>query len=188
MNYLAHALLSGQSEDLLLGNFIADHVRNEDLKKYPEAIVAGIQLHRQIDTFTDTHAAFRASKRVFYRGFEKHSGILVDIYFDHLLASAFEDYAGLSLGDFSRRAYETYSRNQHLLPPSSQKFLSYVISNDIYSAYASEQGIVRVLDHLSKRIRHDVQLAASIELFTAAKPMLAEHFRTLLTDALARFR
>jgi acyl carrier protein phosphodiesterase len=35
MNYLAHALFSNNEPNLLIGNFIADHLRGNDFTNYP---------------------------------------------------------------------------------------------------------------------------------------------------------
>ena len=83
MNYLAHAFLSNNDRDLLIGNFIADHLRGNDFKDHKPEIIEGIYMHRKIDTFTDSHPNFKASKRLFYNGYERYSGILIDIYFDY---------------------------------------------------------------------------------------------------------
>ena len=127
MNYLAHALFSNNDPNLLIGNFIADHLRGNDFQKYPQEIITGIYLHRKIDTFTDNHESFKASKRLFYKGYERYSGILIDIYSDHFLAKNFDHYSQLSLKEFTETAYNTYSNNQHHLPQSSSNFLEYVI-------------------------------------------------------------
>ena len=49
MNILAHLYLSGQNEDVIIGNFIGDFVKGKQIQKYPEEIVKGIRLHREID-------------------------------------------------------------------------------------------------------------------------------------------
>lgn len=187
MNYLAHAFLSGNNPQLLVGNFIADHLRGNDFSAYPAGVVEGIKLHRRIDAFTDAHPEFKAAKRLFYQGFEKHSGILVDIYFDHLLASRFGNYSRTSLPDFSKNVYTVYTHHHHLLPTGSQRFLDYVIKNNIYHSYASLQGIERVLFHLSQRIRHGVQLHDSVPLFSAQLPILQEYFAVFFSDAMQEF-
>ena len=53
MNFLAHLYLSGDSDEIKVGNFIADHVKGKRYLSYPEDIQTGILLHRQIDSFTD---------------------------------------------------------------------------------------------------------------------------------------
>lgn len=67
MNYLAHALLSNNNKGLLIGNFIADHIRGNDFKNFPEEVIKGILLHRRIDTFTDSHPEFKKVNVCFMR-------------------------------------------------------------------------------------------------------------------------
>src|SRR5690349_1360022 len=140
MNYLAHAFLSNGDKDLLVGNFIADHIRGNQLQSFPEPIIKGIHLHRRIDTFTDEHPEFRKSKRIFYDGLEKHSGIPVNIYFHQLLAPSFQKYSKLRRDDFSHDVYSVYTPQQHLLPARSSRFLDYGIKNNNYTAYSSQKG------------------------------------------------
>ncbi len=188
MNYLAHAFLSNNNNDLLIGNFIADHIRGNDFKNFSPEIINGIHLHRSIDSFTDGHKEFKKSKRIFYDGFEKYSGILVDIYFDYFLASGFSNYSDLPLESFSENAYKVYSENVYLLPHSSSRFLEYVIKNNIYSSYSDIKGIETVLYHLSHRIKHGVQLDQSITLFKKNEDELRANFNSFFKDALTRFK
>ena len=52
----------------------------------------GILLHREIDHFTDTHPIFRETVDLI-RPLGRYSGIMVDMYYDYLLASDFERYS-----------------------------------------------------------------------------------------------
>lgn len=182
MNYLAHAFLSKNNEDLLIGNFIADHLRGNDFTAYPEGVVNGILLHRRIDSFTDAHPLFKSSKRVFYQGFEKYSGVLVDIYFDHFLAKFFHQFHRESLDVFSSKVYSVYQNNTHLMPESSTRFLNYVLKNGIYQNYSELRGIETVLSHLSHRIGHKVALNESLPLFLDAEEVLKENFFSFMED------
>ena len=64
MNFLAHSYLSF-SEEQLVGNMIADFVKNRDVARLPESIQKGIKLHRAIDTFTDAHSLIHEAKAPF---------------------------------------------------------------------------------------------------------------------------
>ena len=55
MNFLAHIYLSGNNDLLKIGNFMAYGIRGNDYLDYPEGIQKGIILHREIDTFKDSH-------------------------------------------------------------------------------------------------------------------------------------
>ncbi len=187
MNYLAHAYLSNNDEGLLLGNFIADHIRGNHFEHLSEDVQKGIYLHRKIDQFTDEHPAFKQSKRLFYDGYEKYSGVLVDIYFDHLLAKDFTRYSKKDLPDFASHVYGVYQKNKHLLPEHSGLFLSYVLANNVYNAYSKIEGIEKVLFHLSHRINHGIMLDGSVPLFLKNESQLKQNFEVLMADAIKTF-
>jgi acyl carrier protein phosphodiesterase len=187
MNYLAHAFLSNNDTDLLIGNFIADHLRGNDFVGYSQKIIEGIYMHRKIDSFTDAHPKFKESKRLFYNGYERYSGVLIDIYFDHLLARNFNDHSTIPLKEFCDRVYKIYSENQTLLPKSSSNFLEYVLKNNIYYHYSAIEGIEKVLFHLSHRIKHGVMLNESIIIFKEHEKELEENFKILFDDAVKEF-
>ncbi len=85
MNVLAHIYLSGDSEKIILGNYIGDYVKGRDYLKYPELIRKGIIIHRHIDAFTDSHPVVHRSKIFFTRKYHKYSGVVTDIIYDHYL-------------------------------------------------------------------------------------------------------
>ncbi|MGZ3900810.1 MAG: acyl carrier protein phosphodiesterase [Bacteroidia bacterium] len=187
MNYLAHSFLSHNEPGLIVGNFIADHIHGNQYEKYPPGIIDGILMHRRIDTFTDAHQKFKESKRFFYNGYEKYSGILIDIYFDHLLAKNFHTYSSVSLKDYSAHIYSVYLSYSEILPKSSARFLNYVLKNNIYLAYSTIEGIDRVLFHLSHRINHGILLNKSVELFQKHESQLETNFELFFNDALKEF-
>jgi acyl carrier protein phosphodiesterase len=183
LNYLAHSYLSNRNEGLIIGNFIADHLKGLDISRFPEQIARGIIHHREIDGFTDSHAAFRESKRFFYKGFEKYSGVLVDIYFDHFLAHDFRNISGSELPLYAQGLYEIYSTNAQLMPESAQRFLSYVIKNNAYVQYADISSIRTILMHLSGRIGRSVDLSQSVDLFVSNERQLHSLFEGFMGDA-----
>jgi acyl carrier protein phosphodiesterase len=187
MNYLAHAFLSAHDPELQAGNFIADHVRGNDLSAYPERIAQGIRHHRLIDSFCDADASMRACKRFFYEGFERYSGILVDFYTDHLLAAQFRRFSQKSLADFSTLAYGNYLAHIDHIPMAGKGFLNYVLKNRVYESYAAEEGILRVLEHFSHRIGHGIQLQDSFPLFKRHLPEFQALFDVFFPVAIEQF-
>lgn len=187
MNYLAHSFLSFNNPELIIGNFIADYIHGNHFESYPESIKEGIKLHRRIDTFTDSHEKFKESKRYFYNGFEKYSGILIDIYFDHLLAKNFENYSSISLEAYCKDIYKIYTAHLNMLPKESAGFLQYVLKNNIYISYSTIEGIEKVLYHLSRRINHGVWLNRSVDLFHLHETQLQKNFEVFFKDSLIEF-
>lgn len=182
MNYLAHSLLSFNDEEILIGNFIADHVRLHQSKHLPERIQKGITIHRKIDMFTDSHPLFIKSKRHFYDGFERYSGVLMDIYFDYLLAKNFHRFSDIALPDYTQNLYAILKKNRVHLPESSQRFLDYVLQNNTFFEYSKMEGIELVLKHLSYRINHGVFLNESLPLFIENESKIEPDFFEFMND------
>lgn len=176
MNYLAHIYLSFGDEELTVGNFITDSLKGFDASNYPERIREGIRLHRKIDLFTDTHPLFLQSKRRFSGTFDKFSGILVDIYYDHFLARNFGSYSELPLNDYSRAQYAILEKYYDTFPPNAQRFFQYMVSRNILSEYSKLSGIETVLTQLSSRLRHPCSLQDSVPVFIEQQQEMEQEF------------
>jgi acyl carrier protein phosphodiesterase len=187
VNYLAHAYLSKGDPGLVVGNFIADHLKGQKLLLFPPSIIAGVKLHRKIDAFADSHPLFRQSKRFFYDGFEKYSGILVDIFYDHFLARDFRNITGENLKTFVERHYEIYQAYINEMPPGAKRFLDYAVKNNIFESYSDIVKVYTVLSHLSHRIGHSVQLQQSAVFFSRHERDLEGQFNRFFEEALAEF-
>jgi acyl carrier protein phosphodiesterase len=105
MNYLAHAYLSFNDPDILVGNMISDFVKGKKKFDYPLRIQAGIMLHRIIDEFTDSHPATREAKEFFRPHYRLYSGAFIDVVFDHFLALNSNEFTETSLLNFSQQVY-----------------------------------------------------------------------------------
>src|SRR4029077_7560850 len=74
MNYLAHAYLSFNQSEILVGNMISDFVKGKRKFDYPSGIQKGIDLHRAIDQFTDQHSATKEAKEFFRPDYRLYAG------------------------------------------------------------------------------------------------------------------
>lgn len=149
MNYLAHLFLSGDDEQTMVGNFIGDYVKGSDWGKFPDKIKNGILMHRQIDTFTDSHQKFRDAKVLFRPEFGLYSGIVVDFLYDHFLAINWNEYSDLTLRTFAKQSHAVLLKNFMHLPARVQGFLPFLIQNRRLESYASTTGIVQALKIMS---------------------------------------
>ncbi|MBN2172493.1 MAG: DUF479 domain-containing protein [Bacteroidales bacterium] len=151
MNYLAHLYLSGDNEDLIVGNFIADHVKGKKVQKFNAGVQNGIFLHRQIDTFTDSHPVFLQSKKRLTAKYRKYAGVIVDMFYDHFLSVNWERYSQESLLTFTDRMYEIIIKRYPILPEKSQRFIAYMKRFNWLTGYASFEGLDRALNGMAIR-------------------------------------
>ena len=75
MNFLAHAYLSFDDDEVLLGNMMNDFLKGVDKSVFSVGVQKGIQLHRAIDTFTDEHSATKEAKQFFKADYKLYSAI-----------------------------------------------------------------------------------------------------------------
>ena len=83
MNFLAHIYLSGEDTPLMIGNFIGDFVKGNEYKNFPADIQNGVLLHREIDSYTDSHEIVLESKKRLREKYRHYSGVITDIFYDH---------------------------------------------------------------------------------------------------------
>ena len=145
MNYLSHIYLSGESEGIILGNFIGDHVKGQQFLNYPPDVAKGIYLHRQIDSFTDSHPVINECIVKLRPAFGKHAGIVVDIFLDHFLAVNWADYSFEKLSTFTKRFHAVLLANFFQLPTQVKLFVPFLIQNKRLQSYASIDGIEKTL-------------------------------------------
>ncbi len=158
MNYLAHIYLSGDNNEIAIGNFISDSVRGNKYKSFPKEIQKGILLHREIDTYTDAHEIFRRSTKRLHKNYGHYAGVIVDIYYDHFLAKNWMDYSNIPLEEYTTNFYKVLQDNFDVLPPRVQNLMPYMLKDNWLLAYASIEGISRVLHGMSKRTKHNSKM------------------------------
>ncbi len=151
MNYLAHIYLSGDSDEIKLGNFIGDYVKGNKYKDYPEMVAYGIRMHRSIDSFTDQHLDVKEFNKILKPGFGRYSGIVSDIFFDHFLAANFTEYSVYSLRQFAKQAHSVFLSNFMLLPFRVKQFLPFLIQHKRLESYAQRDTMFHVLEIMSRR-------------------------------------
>lgn len=184
MNYLAHLFLSANDAGELIGNLAADFLNGPCPYTHP-ALLAGVDRHRRIDRFTDAHPAFRASRRRIAAPHHRYAGVLVDLFYDHLLAVQWERYAGQTLAEFSGWVYDHLAAHHDLLPPRLQRAAPRMIAEHWLEWYARPGGIARALHGLSRRSRRATDLTPALVDLTTHYDHFAADFHEFFPALLA---
>jgi acyl carrier protein phosphodiesterase len=149
LNFLAHTYLSGCNEEIIVGNFMGDYVKGKNYNRFPELVRKGILIHRDIDTYTDMHPITRRSKLRISPRYHKYAGIIIDIFYDHFLASLWNDFSSLPLQDFVSRTYDLLKRNYKVLPEAVKRWFPTFLENNWMMAYQTVEGIELVLERMA---------------------------------------
>ena len=163
MNFLAHIYLSGSNEKMMVGNFIADFVKGRAaLEKFDGEIIRGIELHRAIDEFTDSHPIVTKSKIRLRPKYRHYSGVIVDVFYDHFLAKNWDRYHTEALPDFAERIYQTIEKHNSILPEGVNRMLPYMIRGNWLVNYSKPEGIHRALTGMSRRTPFESKMDEAI--------------------------
>ena len=182
MNFLGHIFLSGEENELLLGNFIADHVKGKSQLEYSQGVIKGIQLHRAIDYFTDHHPMVVQGVRRLNGDFGHYGSVIIDMYYDHFLASLWDDYHRVPLESFSLFIYEKLLPYISIMPARTQKMLPYMVGNNWLEAYANPEGLSKALNGMSKRARFNSGMEGATAYLLENYEAFKEEFRKFMPD------
>ncbi len=180
MNWLAHTFLSSPQVDFRLGNLLADLVRGADRVGMSEAFVRGAECHKAIDAFTDAHHLVRRSRMRLGPEYRRFSGVLVDVFYDYLLATHWTEYASCPLAQFTGDFYAAAGQRSLALPENAQTTLDRIIRLDLLGSYQRIDGVERALrrisTYLSSRWQREFALERSVPDLLAHEPALAGDF------------
>lgn len=183
MNFLAHAYLSGNNDEILIGNFIADAVKGKHTADFNANIQKGIQLHRSIDAYTDQHPVFLRSKERIHEEYGRYAGVVIDIYYDHFLAKNWNDYSKESLSEFALYVYRIMLENYSILPARSKRILPYMIILNWLVGYGEFKDLQWVFNGMSRRSKqYNSGMEGAVDSLKAHYNEFDEDFKLFFPD------
>ncbi len=186
MNHLAHLLTAGQDEQVRLGVLFGDHVRGGDVvTRYPGMLGMGIQLHRAVDSYTDQHPELAVARNLFEAPFRRYAGILLDVYWDHLLSREWARYCQQPLLDFADDAMALLNAHFHQLPAGLQRFTRYARVTRVLARYGETEMLAQVYAGISQRLRHDNPVADGLAELQQHEQQLAATFDSFFPQLLS---
>ena len=170
MNFLAHLFLSFNDKEVMIGNFIADHVKGKQELVFPDNIRKGIRLHRGIDNYTDSHPVVEQSKIRLRPGFRKYAPVVTDVFYDHFLATDWHEFSSEPLDRFIEEFYTSAFERIDQLPEFTRKMLPVMRDQNWLGKYRTVEGLHSILTSMSRRTRFESGMenaAAELELSVA---------------------
>jgi acyl carrier protein phosphodiesterase len=183
MNFLAHALLAGDTPALIVGGVVGDWIKGSLPGALPDDLAKGVVLHRAIDHFAESHPAFCRSRSRVSPVRRRYAGVLVDVFYDHLLARNWAAIHQQPLHEYCESVYELVRDRLSDLPPSSHPGLELMAKEDWLTSYVKIEGIADVLARMSRRARQPNPLMHGEQEFLADVEGFTGDFYGWLDDA-----
>jgi len=152
MNILFHMLLSGDDDQILVGNFMGDFVKGRLDGRFPDRILQGVALHRSIDSFASRSELFHQSRRRIDPHYGLYRGAMVDLFYDHLLVREWSRWSNEPLGNYLARSRAIISQYLPELPERMQPLVPYIF-DELLPSYGEVNGIGRALERMSRRVK-----------------------------------
>jgi acyl carrier protein phosphodiesterase len=186
MNFLAHALFAGNADADRIGGVLGDFVKGYLPAGLAPDLASGVALHRAIDGYADRHPAFAASRARISPARRRVSGVLVDLFYDHLLARDWAIHGSGTLEDYTVELYALLKNYPGPLPQQARDVAIRMRTRDWLCSYRSVVAVGQAIDQMAvHRLRRANPLAGGIEEFLADREGFAADFSLFLPDALA---
>jgi acyl carrier protein phosphodiesterase len=186
MNWLAHLLLSEPSPEFRIGNLLPDILGHAELAALPEKFQYGIRQHFRIDAFTDSHPVVKQSVRRISPQFRRYAGVLVDVFYDHILARDWDSHTVVSLEDFAASVYSSFDACRSDIPLKALSVFERMRSGDWLCSYRQADGIRLTLNRLDLRLKRPAALGRAVEELECHYTNFQADFMTFFPDLRAR--
>ena len=184
MNHLAHLFLAAPGAESLIGNLSGDFVKGVLGERFTPGIRAGIRQHRAIDAFTDSHPAAAAFRAVLTPEHGHYARVIADMFFDHFLATHFEEIGGEPLEVFLARTFATLDLHAAVLPERLRALYPRMRDEGWLLSYREVEGIRLALHNMSWRFSRRPDLAPAVRHLTDSRTELESHFGELFHDVM----
>jgi acyl carrier protein phosphodiesterase len=183
VNFLAHALLAGDRPALIVGGVVGDWIKGALPGALPDDLAQGVALHRAIDHFAESNPAFNRSRSRVSAQRRRYAGVLVDIFYDHLLAKNWHSIHPQPLPEYCATIYALIRERTNDLPATARPALSMMAQQDWLTSYAKIEGIADVLARMSRRARQPNPMLNGEQEFLADVDGFTGDFYEWLGDA-----
>ncbi|HEY4370476.1 MAG TPA: ACP phosphodiesterase [Burkholderiales bacterium] len=167
MNHLAHYLLAPSSDAARMGTLLGDFARGPDLSAWPVEVESAIRLHRRVDSVTDTHPVVAEVKALAPPHLRRYAGILMDVFFDHVLIAQWARWSDAPMEDLCHSVYASLERTAPGMPVAAQGLAVRMGRYDILRNCTTRAGVAHVLERIASRLSRPVALAEGIAMLDA---------------------
>jgi acyl carrier protein phosphodiesterase len=168
---------------LIVGGVVGDWIKGPLPGALPEDLAKGAALHRAIDHFSESNSAFCRSRTRVSSERRRYAGVLVDVFYDHLLARNWEAIHQQPLHAFCDAVYGLIRERLSDLPASAHPGLMLMAKEDWLTSYAQIEDIADVLSRMSRRARQPNPLLHGEQEFLADVDGFTNDFYAWLADA-----
>ncbi|CAN7518791.1 ACP phosphodiesterase [Pseudoduganella sp. LjRoot289] len=158
MNYLAHIFLARQSDAAMIGAMLGDFAKASVDGLYTQEIEREIMLHRYIDSYTDSHPVVKSAVQLFAGPRRRYGGIVLDVFYDHLLTQRWDHYSELPRHELIARFHRALREHMDILPDKLRAIAPRIIEQNWLAGYEELAGVELAVTRISQRLSRNGHL------------------------------
>jgi acyl carrier protein phosphodiesterase len=190
MNFLTTLYFAQENnEGIATGLIIGNTAKPNYLAKYNVDILKGILLETKIREFSEKHEAFVNSASRLSTKYAKHRNYVINIFFDHLLASNWQKYSNQNLEEFADKIYQLIVENMNLCPYKIRKYSPEMINKKWITGLSTLDGTHQYVNMLFKKERFSTNLEYALfelsESYNLYKEDFEKYFEALISEVKA---
>lgn len=179
-----HLYLSDPDPEVRLGNLLGDFVKGRLVEEeWSEGMLRGLRQHRAVDSFSRISPAVRNSCSRLDPAIRLFRPVLVDVFYDHLLASRWDVYHPEPLPRFAAGIYALFRRYEKILPDNFKDVARRMAQHDWLTSYANPGIVPLVLQRMGRRVRQGELLARGAAELPAHRAGLESDCRQFIAEA-----
>lgn len=151
MNHLAHTYLSYGDPESLIINLYLDFLKMKEVKMIQPPYTKGVQLHRWIDEYTDTHPVVLGLNKALSVEFGRYASVATDIYFDFFLARKWDMFSETPFEVYCEETYKIIQEQKYVLPARLLPQVDAMIRDRWLHSFEGLAGMVYTFESLSRR-------------------------------------
>lgn len=162
---------------------ISDDVKGKKQFEYSEQIQWGIQLHRAIDQYTDSHDCIKETKKIFKDELGTYSGAFIDIMFDYYLANDIQFFkTEKELENLASACYDVLENYTSIFPEKFARLFPYMKTQNWLYHYKDDYGIQQSFRGLTNRAQYINKNHNGFEIFLQNKEKLQVLYEEFIID------
>lgn len=186
LNYIAHIHIANHTQTSLLGNFLGDFVKGNPSAQLPKELANGVLLHRNIDTFTDSHPLVCALRQKFPKPLRRMSGVIIDIAFDQCLMSLWHEFTDHSRERVLDVFYQQLSEFDGLNTSHFRHVQKSLLSDKWLIHYQALETCLRAFNSIERRLNYKIEFAQlGYQFLLEQQPLITSTFCSFYPDLLA---
>ena len=134
---------------------------------------------------TDSHPLTRSGRTRLHGSVGKYAGVVIDLFYDHLLAVHWDEHHEEPLDRFKERMYVLLNGHREIIEGRAGRMLPHMIDGDWLGAYATWNGLSGALRGLAHRASRGEVMIGAEELLRTHYDVFLQEFRQVLADVQA---